>query len=201
MKLVIKEDEMRTLRLERVPLPQFTTFELEPERITSKAGNGKVRTIKPAKQLELLEKHSNALMSNFTFCISSGTTDSTAKFVAAWMYLRLMKEYQKRATKSDFVRGKPAWHIVTGSFKDELRDDRKSGKSKPAALILTNVPHDATNIKLEKVRDLLEMYNDIPRIVVTTGMDPVEFFSSKLSYPLNGAVMIASKSRRRSESI
>lgn len=201
MKLTIKAKELRLLRLERVPLPQFATLDVEADRIVSKAGNGKVRTIKPAQQLEMLTKFAPRLISNHTFCISGHETDSTAKFVGAWMFAQLLAEYKKLAAKSDFAFGKPVWHPLTGSYKDVFRDSMRNGKSKPSAFLLTNVPSDSSQLKLEKLRDIMELYHDVPRIVVTTGMNPVEFFTSKLHYPLNGAILIANKSKRVTESI
>ncbi len=201
MKLTLKKSELRNLRLERVPLPQFSTLDVDAERIVSKSGNGKVRTIKPKAQLDALAKFAPQLISNYTFCISGTGTDSTAKFVAAWMYAQLLTAYKELASKEAFAFGKPVWHTLTGSFKDEYRDERRHGKSKPSAFILTNVPSDSSQIKIEKLRDILELYNDVPRIVVTTGMDPVEFFTNKLHFPLNGGIMVANKSRRVTESI
>ena len=58
---------------------------------------------------------------------------------------------------------------------------------KPSLLVLSNVPSNSTNVKLEKLRDILESYSSVPRIVVTTGEDPITFFNQKLFLPLNYA--------------
>jgi hypothetical protein len=72
--------------------------------------------------------------------------------------------------------------MLTGGWHDRLRD---GADDQPSMLILSNVTVTSTNAKLEKLRDLLEMYAHIPRVVVVTGEDPLSFANTKLFLPVN----------------
>jgi hypothetical protein len=110
-------------------------------------------------------------------CISSEPSDIKAKVLAKNIL---------QVALDNGVRGK--WHTIIGGYKDELRD-----KVKPVnLLVLSNVPYNATDVKLEKLRDILELYHGVPRIVVTTGCEPIEFFNH-LGLPLNYGLWIRSK--------
>lgn len=66
------------------------------------------------------------------------------------------------------------WHSVYGNPTDELRDNKEMfNKIKGSSLlVLSNIAVNSTAMKIEKVRDLLNMYSSIPRIVCVGGMDP-----------------------------
>lgn len=200
MKLVLTERDIDVLRITRAPIQAFTSLDMEPRRIDSQTSTGgKVRTFSAEKQAKDFAKLSKSL-SVYTYCISSPATDSNAKFVASYIYARWYEKWEKELRTKGV--GKPMWHTLTGAFADELRDNRLRGHRKPCGLILGNVPSNSSNVKLEKLRDLLEIYSDIPRIVVTSGEDPVEFFTSKLEYPLTSALLVnAKKSLRNTQSI
>lgn len=53
-------------------------------------------------------------------------------------------------------------------------------------LVISNLTPNSSHVTLAKVRDLLVFYNDVPRIVVIAGEDPVSFFSKRLYFKLNG---------------
>src|SRR5690606_1470921 len=57
--------------------------------------------------------------------------------------------------------------------------------TKPSLIILSNLTVDSTNFRIEKARDVLEAFPDIPRIVVCCGTDPISFFATKLRMPLH----------------
>lgn len=203
MKLAIKTKQIDQLRLAKAPVPAFRTFEVEAQRISVTPINPKKKAviIGPDKQLADLKEYGGYLDQPYTFCVSSPGTDSYSKFVAAWWFLQWMDEWNVRKLDRNFPYGKPVWHTLTGSYKDEFRDMARHGRNKPSAFVFSNVPHDASQVKLEKLRDLMELYSDVPRLIVTTGIDPATFFTQKLSYPLNAGLYIASRSQRISESI
>lgn len=117
--------------------------------------------------------------------IGSMVTDDRAKFLA----MSLMNEaidMQKRGSH----RGKllPIWHRVSGGYYDELRDAKE--RKNISMLVIANVAPDDTAIKREKVRDLLEKYDHIPRIVVVNGSDPVSYFAAKIRMTMQYAFML-----------
>jgi hypothetical protein len=82
----------------------------------------------------------------------------------------------------------PLWYRVYGCLSDSLRD--RPIQEMPCMLILSNVNEGSSNFKLEKVRDLLEKYSEIPRIVVTGGEPPCDLFANKLYYPMRAGFYI-----------
>lgn len=123
--------------------------------------------------------------------ISSYPSDLRAKLVAALIVSTAIDAYKEGGRK---VRSRqlPLWHKIYGGFKDELRDNPGD---KPCLLVITNITDDCSNIKLEKIRDLLEKYDDIPRIVVTGGKDPLTFFAERLKYPLKHGIYVGPERR------
>ncbi len=146
------------------------------------------RVISRRKQLRNL----NRILRNplgigpYTLGIASYPSDSRAKWLAQEIMKRAMTQYLD-SRQSFGVRAQPLWHRVFGSYRDPLRDDPTS---RPAMLIIANVHDEASSIKMEKVRDLLELYSDIPRIVVSGGVASIDTFAFRLNYPLNFSAYI-----------
>ena len=135
-------------------------------------------TAKQFRQLRAIL--ANPLRGSYTLGISSFPSDQRAKHLAMLIMSAAVDHYQqhRRAMGS---RSMPMWHRVFGSLGDNLRD---KGTEKPCMLILSNVTTDSSNVKIEKVRDLLEKYSDIPRIVVTAAEPPSKMFGARLHYPM-----------------
>jgi hypothetical protein len=117
------------------------------------------------------------------FGISSMPDDEMAKRVA----LDIMYQYHKKNLYCP-------WHPIIGKFDDSLRD-RKLTRP-PHCLILTNVFLDSTPYKLELCRDILEMYSNIPRIIVTSGSNARDLVTDKLHFPLNGMLHLIKRKVR-----
>lgn len=88
----------------------------------------------------------------------------------------------------------PLWHKVFGGFGDPLLDNRQD-RQPMSMLIISNVGTDSTSPKIEKVRDLLERYDNIPRIVLVHGSDPLEFFLTKLRMPMSYGFYLGADSK------
>ena len=168
-------------------------------RIKSELDDLTVKGISPKRQAGwinmLLEQ---PLRSNPVIAISSYPSDLRAKLLASQFMHKAIAFQQdatrRRYTQKDF----PLWHRVYGGYKDELRD---GDKKNPSMLIITNVSDDSTQIKVEKVRDLLEMYDRIPRIVVLGGSNPMTFFANRLHYPLKYAMYLGLERKGTSEAL
>jgi len=117
-------------------------------------------------------------------CISSEPNDLRAKIMAGSMMLNA----QRANLKCTF-------HTIIGGYKDTLID-KPHLYSKTDVLFLINVPYWATPLKREKLRDILELYNRIPRIVVTTGCDPIKMFN-ELGLDLHHPIWIKANRYRR----
>lgn len=139
------------------------------------------------KQLKVLRTlHENPLESYRCVGIASYPSDLMAKRIAIWLFERALSIHQKRAATQSVSRTPPLWHTVYGGYVDKLRD----GDERPSQLVISNVTMESTAYKVEKVRDLLEKYHDIPRIVVLGGSDPLTFFRQRLSYPIDAAIYV-----------
>lgn len=105
-------------------------------------------------------------------CISSDPNELRAKQVAAYAMLQWTRQRRRIGSTA-------RWHTITGGLGDPLRDaEDAASRRRPDALVLTNVDASATSLKREKLRDLLELHGDVPRLVTTTGSDPVTFMNS-----------------------
>lgn len=82
---------------------------------------------------------------------------------------------------------KPKWITLYGDKMDYERV--KSGR--PNFVVISNVVIDSTQYKMERLRDLLSMFGDIPRLVVTGGtIDPTELFNNRLYLECDSAISI-----------
>jgi len=115
--------------------------------------------------------------------ISSTPTDDRAKQLA----LHFM-EYYVRKQRENAVGGRPLWHRVYGGYRDKLVEDNP----KLGFLVISNFNTESTQAKLEKVRDLIELYPNIPKILVMSGTDPISLISQRLRYSLTHAFYIGS---------
>lgn len=113
--------------------------------------------------------------------VSSFPNDTRAKMFA----LHVMRNaYQDSISTSR----KPKWVTLYGDRLDYERV--KAGR--PNLLIFSNVVVDSTQYKMERLRDLLSMFGDIPRIVVTGGtIDPTEMFNNRLYLECDSAISIS----------
>lgn len=141
------------------------------------------RRVKKAQQLQHLQAaYDNPVGRPYLMVIASNPADAKAKLTAAMLL--------NRALDVGSTKGKPRWHRVFGTYADPLRDAAIRGdKEVLSLLVISNVTTESTNTKLELVRDLIELYDDTPRILVITGTDPMTFMhhrlKMKITYCLN----------------
>ncbi len=151
------------------------------------------KAIVTARQMKSL-RHimANPLRSPYTLGIGSFPSDMRAKHLAITIMNAAIEEHLRNRKPG---RSLPLWHRVYGGLGDPLRD--KPIVDMPCMLIIANLSIDSSNFKLEKVRDLLEKFSDIPRIVITGGEPPVDLFANKLHYPMKAGLYIGPSNRVR----
>ncbi len=144
------------------------TFATESERLNAKFIESPVQDKSLAT---FLEDPSTSMI----YGVSGNPDDSKAKYFAAFLVAAHLK-----------VMGADAnviWAPQYGGFDNpHMSDDRAA----PTMLVLTNLTPNSTPFKLEKARDLLEKFSDIPRVVVIAGMDPLSFLTTRLHVPVHG---------------
>ena len=143
-----------------------TPFGVQSEKLND-------RIIGAETQYNSIESFAANPLAPCVYGVSSAPSDDKAKYFAAFLV-------------QTFVIGVPAthnnivWHYLYGDLKNPLL----TSGSRPNLLVLTGLSPNSSNYKLEKARDLLEHFSDIPRIVVIAGEDPITFFATRLYHKL-----------------
>ncbi len=155
-----------------------------------------VRNISAVKQYKVLETLlEHPLRSSYAIGISSFPSDMRAKYLAALIMSAAIDSFKSLNRRGG--RTLPLWHRVYGGYQDPLRD--KPLTERPCMLIISNVGPESTPVKLEKVRDLLEKFSDIPRIVVMGKDPPPNLFANRLHYPMRAGFYLGPASLIREE--
>jgi hypothetical protein len=114
------------------------------------------------------------------YVVCGNPDDSKAKYFAAHLAYLHHKKFEHRADIH--------WEAIFGGFENALiKKDIE-----PTMLILSNLAENSTSVKIEKARDLIERFPNIPRIVVCCGEDPMSFASTKLYTPAHGIAYFSS---------
>ena len=117
--------------------------------------------------------------------ITGYPTDERAKMLGT----HILKAAWKNSP-SGLPRRRPLWITLYNNF---LNYDKLKEK-KPSALFISNVTDQCTSSKLERLRDLLEIFSDIPRVVmIGSATDPITFASTRLRYAITHPIAIGGK--------
>lgn len=149
-------------------------FSWEPNAFVVESPRLQSKIVEASKQAQSLEAFKENPGRPMLYVVSGNPDDSKAKYFAAYLaYLHKCK-YEHRADIH--------WEPVYGGFDNPLL--RKDVE--PTMLILSNLTENSTNVKLEKAKDLIERFPNIPIVVVCSGEDPISFASTKLYCPVHG---------------
>lgn len=160
----------------------------------SNARNIKQKTIGLRVQSDTLELLFEKPFVPRVTCISSFPSDLMAKQLASKLFHHA---YMKMCAQHKDIRKKkelPVWHRVTGGYTNKFLDDY-ARKRPPAMVIISNVNMESTPSKIEKVRDILDTFQDSHRIIVTGGANPSELFVNKLFFNLDAALFLGPANR------
>lgn len=141
----------------------------------------------------------NPWFAPYIFCVSSMPNDMRAKSLVAFL-LSIAIRYQLSA-RSDKSINLPEKTIRKIKLKSLPLFDTFNGfesqsvknHEKPSLIVLSNVTINSTQHRIERLRDTLEHYSDIPRIVCISGCDPLTFFNTKLFMNLNGCCYLTNE--------
>ncbi len=150
-----------------------TSFVIESPRLES-------RIVPASKQLKSLEAFIEKPNRPMIYVVCGSPDDSRAKYFAAYLAYIHKCKYLHRA---DIY-----WEAVFGGFENPLLKKDVS----PTMLIISNLAENSTAVKIEKAKDLIEKYPNIPRIVVCAGEDPISFAATKLHVPAHGIAYFSS---------
>lgn len=167
-------------------------IEANTKKIECELDGMRLRKASVERQLKYFKKTwDNPLWGSYIYVISSYPTDLRAKHVALALMARAMDQYyqKKRDNKVLIKRSPPVWHNVMSGFKDKLLDYESIAL--PSFVVLSNVTEDSTQLKMEKFRDLLVKYDNIPRIVTTCACDPITFMLGKIRHHCDGVLYLS----------
>lgn len=188
----------RKLMLHGIPGNIFTVKPFDATKFltsfTSESDNLKPKRVTKDDQHELLQDLvANPFSKPYTVVISAKPNDLRAKYLAAYLFINAISVFESKEKELRRQRcTRPIWHTLLGTFQDKYRDNVLRN-SKPGLMIFSNVLPSSSHTKLEKLRDLLELYCDVPKIVVTSEIDPVSFATNSVHYPISGAILLQSK--------
>lgn len=159
-------------------------FVFKPTSFTSAVPGLKPKVVNKDTQLKMFEAFLEDPFRPVTYCVVSAPNDGMAKLLAAYMMQHAV------AMRKTYL---PVWHDLTQSFKNPLIED----STHASLVVLNNVGVSSTPTKIEKLRDILTHYADIPRIVVATGCDPFMFFTQHLYMPMNACAYLTTDQVKR----
>lgn len=133
----------------------------------------------------------------WVMCVASDLNDLRAKCLAAWIALQQLRSRKPPAWT--------LWHTVTGSLGDAILDASADARPRADLVVVANITQWSTQRRMERARDILEVYSHVPRIVTATGIDseaadPVAVMN-RLGYPCNHVVWLKSASTVGRESL
>lgn len=149
-------------------------FVFRPVSFTSDVPGLKPKHISRDRQLLMFQEFLANPFIPQTYCVVAAPNDGMSKLFAAYLM-------QQAIIKREPGVSMPLWHDLDQSFKNPLLED----SARASLLVLSNVGAESTPTKIEKLRDILTHYADIPRIVVATGCDPFFFFTRHLYMPMH----------------
>jgi hypothetical protein len=135
------------------------------------------RIISAEKQNQSLEKFTANPKLPMTYFITGALDDRKAKYFAAYLCSHHLKT----------VNSSIHWESITGGFDNPLL------KAQPdlTMLVISNIPDFSSGAKLEKVRDIVSAYPNIPKVLIGAGEDPVSL-SYRLKLPAHGLAYFGS---------
>lgn len=185
----------------------YSAFKLEDKvsSFVSKVEGLRDKRIEKAKQIYNMERIINEpFLGPYVTCISGIPHDINAKLLGAYIMMKATsmqmhkEELDRKQQKYLKDKGFPMWHNLYGGFDNSIITKTTGSAYKPSLIVLSNVTIDSTAPKIEKLRDILEAYSSIPRIVIASGTDPLTFFHSRLHSNLNFCCLLGSALTKKS---
>lgn len=148
------------------------TFEPQDFGLESEALEEKI--VSEQVQMRSLKRFLKDPTSPVIYGVAGSPDDMRARYFAAYLVQAHVKHLGARANVK--------WITLYGDYKNvHLADD----VARPSMVVLTNLAPNSTNVKLEKARDIIEFYSDVPCVVVNAGMDPMSFLMTRLYCAVN----------------
>jgi len=154
-------------------------FRLLPEDFMAGTKYLKPKLIEAEVQLKSYEAFAEKPAQPCLYGVGSEPDDTKAKAFAAHLLTRYLQ-----ATPNSF----PGW-LNLHDRRDPLKDPEPY-----TFLVVSSITPESTPYRVERLRDVLEHYTNIPCVVVVSGTDPVTFFAERLHLKLSHLFFATSQS-------
>jgi len=104
--------------------------------------------------------------------VGSSPADNRARYLAAHLTHTYCESY-------------PNSRVIWEGLQDVNTERSQLRDNDPDLLVLYNVFEQTSPKRMELLRDLLERYDSIPRIVITAGIDPFSYVTGRLALRLD----------------
>ena len=108
-----------------------------------------------------------------TYICSSQPDDSHASLLAAF----LVEQHLNKVKTSNVI-----WEQLNCFHQSQLSLDQSA---KPTMIVISTCYADMSFSRIERVRDIIHAFYDIPKIIVASGIDPISLAAYKLHIPVH----------------
>jgi hypothetical protein len=158
-----------------------SSFRFEPLAFNCHSERLSHRQVKAKVQVDSLEAFLDDATTPMIYGVGGTPDDAKARYFAAFLVAHHLRQMQLRANV--------VWEVMYGGYDNPLLQKYSASalltKKDPTLLVLTNLSADSSLVKLEKAKDLVERFPNIPRIIVNAGEDPMSFVNSRLHLPIH----------------
>lgn len=164
---------------------QCRPFRFQPSTFVSESERLHDKFIEPDVQKASLRDFMDDPTDPVVYGVTGSPDDVKAKYFAAFL---AQSHIEKLGNEANVV-----WCTLYNFHGDDpLKDSFTGVKSRPTLLIVSNLTPGSTQFRLEKARDLVERFHNIPRIIVAAGEDPLSFLATRLYVPVNALAYFSS---------
>lgn len=173
-KIVVRHPETffdeRGIRVPRLVFRQ-EPFRFKPSTFTVGGRKMVEKTYNPSTQLVSLSGYLKSPLSPIVYGVSSQSNPSIALYFAAFLVQRFCElthasNYVQWIRPSDFI-------------------DNGTVRNSPSLIVISGLTPNTPTYRLDKVFQLLDEWDNVPRIVVMTGEDPITYFATRLFYKVD----------------
>ena len=150
-----------------------TPFVFQPQAFVADSERLNERIFSEELQVQSLEDFREDVRAPVIYVVSGNPDDCQARLFAAYLVNIHMLGYKNHSVE---------WHSVHGGFNNPLV---KEERDPPSMIVLTNLSPTSTPVKLDKVRDICDKWDNVPRVLVVAGEDPISFMATRLYLPCN----------------
>lgn len=146
-------------------------FKFRPNTFTVGGKKMNEKVYNPSAQIQSLTGYLKNPLSPIVYGVGSQSNPSMALYFAAY----LVQKFCEITHSSNYVQWVRPSDILNES----------TVRNSPSLLVISGLTPNTPSYRLDKVFQLLDEWDNIPRIVVVTGEDPITYFATRLHYKLD----------------